>query len=60
MGRGQWMAFVVALSGMVLSALLVYSGHFVSGAIFGGAELATLVGVFLKQQNDKNKPQSEK
>jgi len=49
--RGQWMAFAVALSGMGIAALLIINGHPVTGSIFGGGLLASLVLAFLNQRN---------
>lgn len=49
--RGQWMALSVAMSGMLLSAVLVYLGHSITGTLLGGSILASLVGAFLTIQN---------
>ena len=51
--RAQWMAFVIAFSGITFSVILIYAGNAIAGTVFCGAELAALVGIFLNQRTKK-------
>ncbi len=48
--RGQWMAFVVALSFPALGVLLILNGYSLIGTIFGGAGLVPVVWAFLPKK----------
>ncbi|HEX2846792.1 MAG TPA: DUF2335 domain-containing protein [Chitinophagaceae bacterium] len=46
-GRGQLFGFIVALSFLMASVLLVLKGHDVSGTIIGTVDIVALVSVFI-------------
>jgi len=43
-----WLAFLIAISFLVLSGILIYSGMEIVGSVFGGAALLLCVQAFLK------------
>ena len=47
---GQWLAFLLALAGMAIAGLLIYTGHSVKGFSLVVGELVGLAGLFLYQR----------
>jgi len=43
-----WLAFLIAISFIALSGILIYSGMEIAGSVFGGAALLLCVQAFLK------------
>jgi len=43
-----WLAFMLAISFIALSGILIYSGMEIAGSVFGGAALLLCVQAFLK------------
>jgi uncharacterized membrane protein len=52
---GQWMAFFLALVGLLGSIYIMVSGYPLTGSLFGGGGLVGLLTVFYKSQNAQNR-----
>ena len=50
---GMFLAFLVMITGMALSAYLIYKGMDITGTMFGGATIIMAVFAFLKQAKKK-------
>lgn len=57
---GQWLAFGLALGGMVIAGLLVYTGHSVKGLSLVIAELVGLAGLFVLQKRRQEQELAQK
>lgn len=58
--RGQILAFIIALLGMGIGAWLIYLGNTITGSVFSGATLITLVSLFIKGSNIINAERIQK
>ena len=54
--RGQWLGFVISITGILSGAILVYLNHDVAGASLGGLSLASLLTAFLKSSPSNIEP----
>lgn len=45
--RGQWLAFTLALSGLVVAGYMTQLGHATTAAVIGSLDLVALVSAFL-------------
>lgn len=56
---GMVFAFIIAMTGLLLSAWLINDGHTIAGAIFGTADLLGLVSLFIfgrsSQSNERQR-----
>ena len=60
---GQILGFVIAIAGLVVSAIVVVYGSAIAGGIIGVGTLASLVGVFMygsKTRSEERKVKSSK
>lgn len=57
--RGQWFGFVIAAITTALGFTAIMYGHEISGTIFGGVGLTSLVGVFVYGKLQKKKEEEE-
>ncbi len=46
--RGQWLGFLICMTGLISGSILVYLGHDVAGAALGGVSLASVVAAYFK------------
>lgn len=53
--RGQWMAFTLAALFMIVAVLIGVFASAAAGAILGGLDIATIIGLFLKRERDEKR-----
>jgi uncharacterized membrane protein len=59
-GRGQIMAFLIAIIGISCSTFLTYCGHAIVGSILGGGTIVSLVGAFIYGKQKQKSSLKEK
>lgn len=58
--RGQVLGFLIAIVGLVASALIAIFGNAIAGGIIGVGTLASLVGVFMYGAKTRSEEREEK